>query len=134
MKQVTFTKKMGITFDKFDGFNLFVANPIFIIFVICIIVNIMRKNINIFNMTILLTIIANVFCICLHKTLGGWQFGNRYLVDMIPFIMLYILLTKQKCNKINKVAHWERVVAGFALMFNMYGIMFIYLDQMQLIK
>ena len=127
-------ENMGIEFDKFDGFCVLVANPIFIIFLICIIVNSIRKNINIVNITIILTVIANIFCICMHKTLGGWQFGNRYLVDMVPFIMLYILLTKQKFKKINKVAHWERVVAGFALMFNMYGIMFIFLDQLKVIK
>ena len=24
--------------------------------------------------------------ICCHRTLGGWQFGNRYLLDMLPFV------------------------------------------------
>lgn len=22
-----------------------------------------------------------------HRTLGGWQFGNRYLLDMLPYVL-----------------------------------------------
>ena len=31
-----------------------------------------------------------VFILCCHRTLGGWQFGNRYLKDVMPF-MFYAL-------------------------------------------
>lgn len=127
-------ENMGLDFDKFDGFCVFIANPIFIIFFVCIIANIISKNNSIVDITIILMILANIICLCMHKTLGGWQFGNRYLVDTIPFIMLYILNTKKSMRKINKIAHWERAVAGFALLFNMYGIMFIFLDQLRAIQ
>ena len=31
-----------------------------------------------------------MFILCCHRTLGGWQFGNRYLKDVMPF-MFYAL-------------------------------------------
>lgn len=134
IRPIRLKKNMALDFDKFDGFCVFVANPIFIIFLVCIIVNIIRKNISIVDLTIVSMVFANILCLCMHKTLGGWQFGNRYLVDTIPFILLYILNTKVNLKKINKIAHWERAVAGFALLFNMYGIIFIFLDHIKVIQ
>ena len=29
---------------------------------------------------------AHLLIVCCHRTLGGYQFGNRYLVDMLPFV------------------------------------------------
>lgn len=128
IRSVTLKKNMGLEFSKFNGFNVFIANPIFIIFLVCIIVNIIRKNTNLLNTSIIITVVANILCICMHKTLGGWHFGNRYMVDMIPFVMFYIFLSKKEYKKINKVANWERIVAAFAIMFNAYGIIFMNLD------
>ncbi len=33
-----------------------------------------------------------VFILCCHRTLGGWQFGNRYLKDVMPFIFYALCL------------------------------------------
>lgn len=44
-------------------------------------------------------------CLCyllmllLHRTLGGWQFGNRYLVDLMPWIFFGILLHHPRGEK-----------------------------------
>ena len=32
--------------------------------------------------------------LCCHKTLGGFQFGNRYLLDLLPWVFVAILLLK----------------------------------------
>ena len=29
----------------------------------------------------MLGMMANIFLLCAHKTLGGWQFGARYTVE-----------------------------------------------------
>lgn len=39
----------------------------------------------------LLMLLHIVFVLC-HRTLGGWQFGNRYLVDLLPFLLLGLLM------------------------------------------
>lgn len=35
---------------------------------------------------------AHLMIVCCHRTLGGYQFGNRYLVDMLPFAYCGLLL------------------------------------------
>ena len=42
-----------------------------------------------------LLLLAHVFLLCMHRTLGGFQFGNRYFVDLMPFLLLGILIFKQ---------------------------------------
>ncbi len=32
-----------------------------------------------------------IFILCSHRTLGGWQFGNRYLKDVLPFLFFGLL-------------------------------------------
>ncbi|MBQ6527339.1 MAG: hypothetical protein IJI38_02330, partial [Clostridia bacterium] len=36
----------------------------------------------------------HVLLICMHRTLGGFQFGNRYFVDLMPFLLLGLLSWK----------------------------------------
>ena len=118
---VKFNKKMGLEFTQFNGFIIFIANPIFLIYLVYIIKNIVKKNNNEVTRMIELMTVCNMILLCFHKTMGGWQFGNRYLVDLIPFILFYILFTKKREKRINKVAHWERFVGAFAILFNIYG-------------
>ena len=35
---------------------------------------------------------AHVFILCCHRTLGAWQFGNRYMVDMMPWLFYGLLI------------------------------------------
>ena len=45
------------------------------------------------NLTLLIMLpllaVAHLLIICCHKTLGGWQFGNRYLLDMMPYLFFW---------------------------------------------
>lgn len=34
-----------------------------------------------------------VFILCCHRTLGGWQFGNRYMKDVMPFVFFALCLS-----------------------------------------
>jgi hypothetical protein len=51
-----------------------------------------------------------------HKTLGGWQFGARYAVDLIPYVLLYTLF-----NVDIKAEKLTVMIGVFAVMFNVYG-------------
>lgn len=37
-------------------------------------------------------ILLHLFILCCHHTMGGQQFGNRYLVDFLPYLFLGMLL------------------------------------------
>ena len=58
----------------------------------------------------------------MHKTLGGWQFGARYTVDMIPFVILYFMLGQKR-----RFSAIEYAIGAFAVLFNVYGMMAMHL-------
>ena len=40
-----------------------------------------------------------VFMLLMHKSLGGWQFGARYLCDLIPMMLLYCVYWRTQTHK-----------------------------------
>ena len=36
--------------------------------------------------------LVHLIILLLHRTLGGWQFGNRYLIDMLPYLLCGLLM------------------------------------------
>jgi hypothetical protein len=68
--------------------------------------------------SICVAVLVNILLLCVHKTLGGWQFGARYTVDMIPMVFLYLLLSKKA-----RPSRVEFVIGALAIMFNIYGVL-----------
>ena len=50
-----------------------------------------------------------------HKTLGGWQFGARYLCDMLPMMLLFELRSKKRHSS------WETAACVLAIAVNVAG-------------
>ena len=50
-----------------------------------------------------------------HRTNGGWQYGTRYLVDVVP-ALLYLFVRAKKPIRL-----WEALVMGGLVVFNVYG-------------
>ncbi len=135
IRGIKIKKNWGLEFTIFDGFWMYIANPIFLLLFACIVLCIVKRikkqyKFNPVKITILIMLALNVLCLCMHKTLGGWQFGNRYLVDLIPFAYLYILITKWQRGTINKLNRIEILIGMFAIMFNVYGTIFMYIDKL----
>ena len=59
-------------------------------------------------------VVAHVLILCSHRTLGGWQFGNRYLLDMMPWLFFGLLLWMPEDHRF---ARWSvpLMAWGFAL-------------------
>ena len=98
-------------FPEFDGMNLFIASPVFAYALYCYCKK-FKVNRQI-RTTALITIIAELFIIALHKTMGGWQFGNRYTNDCLPLALIIIAM-----SDIRK----ESYPAGLSLI-TLYGIL-----------
>lgn len=60
---------------------------------------------------------------CLHRTLGGVQFGNRYLVDILPCAFLALLLWKPKSKRFEGL--WL-MLGVFGAAVNLIGTVFAY--------
>lgn len=70
----------------YDGFFFFAANPIYTLALCCFVQRIWRKTITLAELGYLAMLCGSIVLFCLHKTMGGWQFGARYLVDSIPYL------------------------------------------------
>jgi hypothetical protein len=106
MKEIPKLSVEGLSFNRF-GFAFWVANVLFVLtaaaLLFCAFHNVKslyqkksysRKTVNVFKdikegfvpEVVILTVlmIFHIVFLLLHKTLGGWQFGSRYTVDLLP--------------------------------------------------
>lgn len=81
-----------LVFPRFNGVAFWLVSPVFLVFVLYFLKGI-RQNWKkpALWMTIILTAV-HILALCLHRTLGGWQFGNRYTVDLLPCIYFAVML------------------------------------------
>ena len=59
-----------------------------------------------------LTLAVYLLVILAHRTLGGWQFGNRYLVDLMPWIFFGILIHQPDDDSLVRVSFPFALLAG----------------------
>ncbi len=91
LPRIIFDERLNIRFSM--PFMFLIANPLTLVWIIDGIKKLIKcKKINLYRLIFFLAIVANILLICLHKTLGGWQFGARYLCDLLPFCLLGLLL------------------------------------------
>lgn len=94
---------------QFNGTLFFLVNPAFIALTVSLVRNFGKTQ------AIYLACFAAHFVLLLtHRTMGGWQFGARYLVDLIPFMLIaferdrkYKMFLPQK-----KYAHPQRFISS----------------------
>jgi len=94
------------------GFAFYFANPIFIILLLRIIMPSPKNRMDWF---LFCCIIFHFLFLLTHRTFGGWQFGTRYLIDLIPFVLVLCTRFKQPLR-----IH-EIVIIILGLVFNIYG-------------
>ena len=116
------TSEATLTFDPF-GFSMFLSCPIFICNLIWLISDLIRRRFRVAKAIIVLMGTINVFLLCMHRTLGGYQFGLRYTLEMVPMCLAYLLLSPDR----RKLARWESVVMCFGLGFNFLGACLIHI-------
>lgn len=126
-----------IQFQKFNGFAFYIANPFYIVFLLTFFVSVFRSirkkiKLDMFDILIPGTILLHAIVTLSHKTLGGWQFGLRYFIDMLPMAFLYVLI---KNTKINKFKDCETVITLsnipliiFSVALNIYGTLWLFLE------
>jgi hypothetical protein len=51
----------------------------------------------------------------MHRTFGAWQFGTRFLVDLLPVALVLCTIFRQK------IKPYEIAIMIFGIAFNMYG-------------
>ena len=113
-----------LAFPMFDGFAFYLANPIYATAFVALIIKLLRRRFDWGDGLLCAGFMVEILMLLCHKTFGGWQFGARYLCDLIPMLMLFQLRGR------TKRAHWETAVGLFAIAFNIYGAILFHLTDL----
>ncbi len=106
---------------QFNGTLFFLVNPVYVLLA----VRLVQRQLDHKRIIYLLCLIVHAVLILSHKTMGGWQFGCRYLVDMLPFMLLII-----GDNPPKESARWRAalpaVLAAIGIVVNVWGAVWYY--------
>lgn len=116
LRPVTLTSSLELSFSTFNGFCLFIASPIFLLWAVDIVRAAAKKRLAPRDLLAPALTLITLAALCLHRTMGGWQFGARYTVDLIP-LALWWYLTRPR-RPLGTGALW---LAGAGALFNFYG-------------
>lgn len=85
-----------LVYDTYDCMAFWLIAPMTLSFIVTWLFALVRKRKACgFGLAALPAMLAvHLFIICCHRTLGGYQFGNRYIVDMLPFVFFGLLYWK----------------------------------------
>jgi hypothetical protein len=71
---------------RFNGTLFFLVNPAYVLMAS----SLCRGRFGLKKLIYVLCLVVHVVLTLCHKTMGGWQFGARYMVDMLPFMLVII--------------------------------------------
>jgi hypothetical protein len=114
-------------FPKFNGWAFYLVIPVFISYAIYTVASFFKKkqeNI-IVRILIPVTVLLHLLCLTAHRTMGGWHWGNRYVLDSLAYVFLGILLVSDKDDKLEK---YQIPIAIFGFMLNVVGIVMVYAE------
>lgn len=98
-----------LAFPKTLGFAVYLTNPFFIF---CIARMIRTKRC---DWLLCGLIVLNALLLLSHRTNGGWQYGTRYLCDLLPALVAVFASCKRRLHPLE----WAPMAALVA--FNLYG-------------
>lgn len=127
LRPVTLDTALQLHFSIFNGFLFFVADPLFLLAMVRGVQLLRRpeprtrtlplptRGVVILAFCLLVTVLT-----ALHRTMGGWQFGARYLVDLFPWVMVWFLSRPDWKPGTNA---W--LLCSLAILFNLYGAVYM---------
>ncbi len=93
-----------LEYPMFNGMNMFMVSPLFAAALVMFVISLFRRGSQrkllpcvIFALT-LLQLIAT----CMHATMGGAHFGNRYTNDCLPYVLLLALSVRPDTDMTEK--------------------------------
>lgn len=126
LRPVTLDAQPQLHFPIFNGFCFLAANPLFLLAVLRALGVALRREprqaqpLNVGGWCLFAACLTVAVLLCLHRTLGGWQFGARYLVDLFPWVILWF------CTRPGwqpRTGAWT--LCGMAILFNLYGAVYM---------
>lgn len=81
------------TFNQF-GYSLLIACPTISLMLWQCLVDACKREFSFVKAAVLVSLVLHIFLLLLHRTFGGFQLGARYVVDAVPYTVLYFSLCK----------------------------------------
>lgn len=94
-------KDAPVTFPTANGMALWLVNPMLVTIAAAWVFALSKgkqKDVFVWAAIPVLTV-AYVFILCCHRTLGGWHFGSRYLLDVMPWLFLGLIMWKPESGR-----------------------------------
>lgn len=114
---LVFEPEIKLNLNQFSANIFYIFNPLIAVFFYYNLKALILKR-NIYDFMWLLACALFVVLTCMHKTLGGYQFGARYFIDMIPYLAFYI--SEQRIRR--RFAHVIlTIITVCAITLNLYG-------------
>ena len=104
-------------FPKLDGFAFWMCCPFFI-YALFEFLFTKKKAV---HWVTLVCFALHFVALLSHKTMGGFQFGSRYTIDLLPYALIVVYYGRLK-NRI-----YPYILAAFGFMLNVYGTLYHYL-------
>ena len=112
----------GWTLKSF-GFSLFLANPLLICLLVRFALDCARGRLTAVKTACFLLFAAQLFLLLLHRTFGGFQFGARYAVDLVPYFVCYACSDRGA----RSLYPWEWALGLAGIEFALYGVARVHL-------
>ncbi len=113
-----------VQFPKFNGMAFYLATPVFFS---CLIYTVaaffQKKKQNPLVWVVYATVVLHFLCLTAHKTMGGFQFGNRYPLDALPYALLILLWNFKEEDALEK---YQYPLAFLGLALNVAGAICVY--------
>lgn len=90
-----------LIYDTYDCMAFWLIDPIIVSFMVTWLYALTRKR-KACGLNLIIvpaTTCVHLMIVCCHKTMGGYQFGNRYIVDMLPYVFYGLITYKQGAGK-----------------------------------
>ncbi len=100
-----------LVFPQFNGFAFFLASPLFLSYGALFI----RRKKEWIDYGVFALLVLWLLLFCMHRTMGGWHFGHRYTIDLLP-------LALWGCMRLGGKTAWQNIplfLLGFVL--HVYG-------------
>ena len=123
-----FSEEDALTFPRFNGMNIFMVFPILVSYAVYWIGDWFdlggaeigsdnSRGILYFGLPVLL--LLHIFMLCMHRTMGGFHYGHRYIADAMPCVFLGLLLLVRDRGRHGGFI-WNVPAAVFGLALNVY--------------
>lgn len=104
-----------LEFPTFNGVAFWIVSPIFLAFAVYFIKGFCRNRKSPELWITLASAALHIFALCLHRTLGGWQFGNRYTIDLLPAVYFAVMMMRSYDETDMKIMLYPMFLWGFGI-------------------